>query len=193
MGFSPAWVDVILANGSRGGHATILETLSIQSSPGVALCGPTMYSSMPWLPDFIEHYERLGVDEFHFYLPEGAVVESFLVNPSHADGVFSTETGSLSIEKAKYFEHHAVHWHNFTASPGSASFNLRAGNNDCISRLKYSHKYAVIADMDEFLHIGNIAGVTKISDLMEKYLPDSAAALSLADVHYPRDCRCHGL
>lgn len=54
--------------------------------------------------------------------------------------------------------------------------------------MRYSHKYAVIADLDEFFHIAKRAQVVSISALMDKYLPQSAAGLAFMDIHFPRDC-----
>ena len=180
--------DVQLRNGLSGSYPVKLETLATQLTGGVALCGPSVYSSRVWIHDYVRHYEALGVDEFHFYLPQGPVVEEFLVKPERAEGVFEITAGSLSTEKAEPFVHPKVCWHNFTASPGGQSFNLRAGNNDCLSRLKYSHEYAIVADLDEFLHLTHLAGSTKIKDVMDRFLPDGVASLGFADLYYPRGC-----
>jgi hypothetical protein len=172
-----------------------VEAIELIESLGAALCGPTVYSNISWIPDYVEHYLRLGVTEFHFYKPEGVLVEEFLQDSqgflqdkSKSGGIFTSMKGSLSSKRLVKYEHPAVKWHNFTSTLGSDSFGLRTGNNDCISRVKYSHKYAVIADIDEFLHIPKRANVPSITAYMDKYLPERVAALGFVDLHYARDC-----
>jgi hypothetical protein len=172
-----------------------VEAIGLVESPGAALCGPTVYSNIEWIPDFVHHYLKLGVTEFHFYEPQGGLIEEFLEDSDRflrdknkSGGIYQSFPGSLSSKRLVKFEHPAVKWHNFTATPGSASFNLRTGSNDCISRVKYSHKYAIIVDLDEFLYIPKRAKVQSITAYMDKYLPESATGLGLVDLHYPRDC-----
>ena len=186
--FPSAWIDARLVNGTKGGRAILIEALDGQRYSEAALCGPTAHTEVPWMADFIRHYEKLGVDEFHFYIPEGPVVEKFLSNATQAGEKFGSTLGSLSTGTGNRFEHPAVHWHNFTASPESVSFNHRAALNDCLSRVRYSHAFAVISDLDEFIHISERTGVAKIGDLMIKFLPKKVASLSFPRNYYPRNC-----
>ena len=179
--------DVQLRNGTQGKAPVKLELIETVAKGGVALCGPTLTTANTWMLDFVQHYQRLGVDEFHFYLPQGPVLDAFIANQKSggSDGKGSDKIASMRF---KAFEHPDVRWHNFTASPESEAFNLRAAINDCLSRLKYSHQYAVIAQADRFLHVTQKSQITSIKDLVDKHLPESTAGIGLVNLHYPRDC-----
>lgn len=180
-------------NGSMDTNFMKIEELSLELTDKAALCGPVTYSHTSWLKDWVSHYVGLGVDVIHLYQPTGPYFARFQADPhafaeSEEIAAITQKNVQFSVLTEGGLKHPNVFWHTFTPTPGTYGFGLRAVINECLSRVHYSHKYAIITDLDEFFWMRHDVGVPSVTGFMDKYLPESAASIAFLQLNYPMDC-----
>lgn len=93
------------------------------------------------------YHNQLGISDFHIYIPEGSYIDATIEGFSHEQHI-RQEYPALP------FSSHLVWWHYYFPSPQGQYFGQATTYNDCVFRLRRQHKYLYIADVDEFLAVG---------------------------------------
>ena len=139
---------------------------------------------------------QLGVSRFHMYW---ATLHS---HEHEADedplelwktvGSYHYREGETHTDPLYPFDHPLAVWHQYSPSNREAYFGQVISFNDCVVRTRYTHDYALLFYVDEFLYINATAfgrtGMVPLADWLDGTFPEQTASLEFVSWQYPRNC-----
>jgi hypothetical protein len=107
-------------------------------------------------------------------------------------GNFHWREGETHTDPFYPFDHPLALWHAYSPSNREPYFGQVLAFNDCVMRTRYTHDYAMLFDVDEFLYINATtfgrASTVPLAEFFRETFPHQAASLEFVSWGYPRNC-----
>ena len=190
------YVRVQLQSGQVHPQSVRVENISTEAVGSVAACVVPLFSQRPNIHHWMFHYVQLGVSRFHMYLPSIHAHERDAYEAAHEVWMtvkdFNFREGETHTEPFHPFEHPLAVWHHYSPSNRENYFGQVIMYNDCIMRARYTHEYALLFDVDEFLYVNSTgagrSGMVQLPYYLDATFPPKVATLEFMTWHYPENC-----
>jgi Glycosyltransferase family 92 len=172
-------LSISLNTGASIGPVAV-EVVDEVSRGDIVICVGMFYTSNPIIYRWLDHYRALGVDHFRIYY---TVSEGGPTGMGHPAPLYGKPTTTFDAED--------VTWHFTGKGNHGPVFSMHMFLTDCVHRYKYSYKYVMVIDPDEFLVLNrSLHGYPRLSKVVDSFLPDSQAEtyLKICRRHYSRTC-----
>lgn len=139
-------------------------------------------SDHPDLYRYLDHYRALGVDHFH--------INYMFTNTSHMQKSVGHKNKLFHFGgPAKIVDASDVTWKFGGKDTHLAVLSLYLQVNECIHRYKYSYRYAMAIDLDEYLVLNaSLRGYPRLVEILDNLMPEDKVAFKLCRMHYSRTC-----
>lgn len=175
--FLDASVNLTLSSGASVGPVTA-EIIGEALVGDLVMCFATLFSHTPELHRWLDHYRVLGVDLFRLY---------YVIL-----GMNSTFGGYNSVKYGgpiTTFDGADIIWHAAASSHHMNIFSKNLYLTDCLLRYRYSFRYLICVDTDEFLVLNaSLPGYPKLARILDNGLPETVAYVRICRWHYSRYC-----
>jgi Glycosyltransferase family 92 len=166
-----------LKDGTHVGPITV-EVIDETPRGDLVICVGMFYTSNPILYRWLDHYRALGVNHFQIYY---TVSEGTPYGVGHETFLYGDPT--------RIFDSADITWHFTGKGNHGPVFSMHMFLSECAHRYKYSYKYMLAIDPDEFLVLNaSLHGYPNLARIVDHHLPRGREVLKMCRWHYSRTC-----
>ena len=175
-GYKPAWAALTFKSAREPPMPVLVHETATVEVGTLAACVGVAYSHQDSL-EWQTYHSKMGVDQFHQYFVDGI----------HTGGKHPVQPHSTQHLRS-------MSWQEiFPLGPEMRYlFSQLTMYNECVYRFRYSFKYIMVIDIDEYIHLSlppHQAMQPALPSFLEQTMPEHVSAMLLLIWPYPVQCQ----